>query len=133
MDILIYGCQRLTTLLLPPLLEQGHLISVLGDDPDRMAQLPDDPRVNGILTAEPLLHDYLQRGGVANAHILLALSSDDHRNLLVAQIAQHIFNVPAVVCYLESPYLQDLYAELGLKVVGPHTDLLQQIQQDILD
>jgi len=131
MDILIFGCGRLTNMLLPSLLQGGHQIAVLGPDPDWMGLLPDVPQIEAILTSEPLMQDYLQQGGVADADIFLALSEDDHSNLLSAQIAQHIFNVPSVLCHLNSPPLQQLYRELGLNVIGPSGDLLQIIQQAI--
>ena len=133
MDILIFGCGRLTNMLLPSLLQSGHQIAVLGADPDWMGLLPDVPQIEAILTSEPLMQDYLQQGGVADADIFLALSEDDHSNLLSAQIAQHIFNVPSVMCHLNSPSLQQIYRELGLNVVGPSGDLLQIIQQAIVD
>ncbi|MFQ6028775.1 MAG: NAD-binding protein [Dehalococcoidia bacterium] len=131
MDILIYGCGRLTNMLLPPLLQEGHRIAVLGPDPDCLGKLPDVPQIEAILTPEPLMQDYLQQGGVSDTDVFLALSEDDHSNLLVAQIAQHIFNVPSVICHLDSPHLQNIYRELGLRVVGPSGDLLQHIQQGI--
>jgi trk system potassium uptake protein TrkA len=49
-----------------------------------------------------MMQDYLQEGGIDHADVFLAMSSDDHQNLLVAQIAKHIFNVPKVVCHLAS-------------------------------
>ena len=55
----------------------------------------------------------------------------DHENILVAQIAKHIFNVPKVVCHLGSPQLQVLYAALGLDVVGYSFGLLQDVRQAI--
>jgi trk system potassium uptake protein TrkA len=69
--------------------------------------------------------------GVDTTDIFLALSDDDHRNALTAQIARHIFNVPKVICHLDNPQLQILYAGLGLDVVGYSFGLLQDIRQSI--
>ena len=70
--------------------------------------------------------------GIAVTELFLALSDDDHRNALVAQVAQHIYNVPTVICRLENPQLQQLYSGLGLKVIGSSIlNLFQDIRQVI--
>ena len=46
--------------------------------------------------------------------------------MLVAQIAKHIYNVGIVICRLENPQLQQLYAGLGLQVIGTSTSGLYE-------
>ncbi len=77
------------------------------------------------------MQDYLRLAGVDTTDIFLALSDDDHRNALTAQIARYIFNVPKVICHLDNPQLQILSAGLGLDVVGYSFGLLQDIRQSI--
>ena len=77
------------------------------------------------------MKDYLQEGGIDHADVFLAMSDDDHQNILVSQIAKHIFNVPKVVCHLDSPQLQVIYAGLGLDVVGYSFGLLHDVRQAI--
>jgi Trk K+ transport system NAD-binding subunit len=51
----------------------------------------------------------------------------------LAQTALHLFNVPSVVCRLTSPLLQELYAEMGLNVVGETlAPLAERIQKAIV-
>ena len=73
----------------------------------------------------------LHEGGIDHSDVFLAMSDDDHQNILVSQIAKHIYNVPKVVCHLGSPQLQVLYAALGLDVVGYSFGLLQDVRQAI--
>ena len=131
MRVFILGCGRLTTALVGDLSQNGFEISVLSGDRERLELVAEHPGVNVILTTEPSMQDYLQQGGVNTADIFLALSDDDHQNALVAQIARHIFNVPKVICHLNDPQLQLLYAGLGLDVVGYSIGLLQDIRQAI--
>ena len=131
MRILLFGCNRLTTSLVPDLAGDGTEITVLGSERDCLASVATHPGVKVILTAEPMMQDYLQEGGINHADVFLAMSADDHQNILVAQIAKHIFNVPKVVCHLGSPQLQVLYAALGLDVVGYSFGLLQDVRQAI--
>ena len=131
MHVLILGCNQLTTNLVPDLTNSGVQVTVLAKDRRCLEQIADDPRVRVILTAEPMMQDYLQQGGISTADTFLALSGDDHQNALTAQIARHIFNVPKVICHLNDPQLQILYSGLGLDVVGYSIGLLQDIRQAI--
>lgn len=131
MRVLIFGCNRLTTSLVPDLAGDGVEITVLGDERSCLENVATYPGVRVVLTAEPIMQDYLQEGGIDHADVFLAMSTDDHQNILVAQIAKHIFNVPKVVCHLGNPQLQVLYAALGLNVVGYSFGLLQDVRQAI--
>ena len=129
MQVLILGCNQLTTNLAPELAQADYDVTVVSRDRQCLVQVADVPRVTVILATEPMMQDYLQAGGIDTTDIFLALSSDDHQNALVAQIALHIFNVPKVVCHLNDPQLQILYSGLGMDVVGYSVGLLQDIRQ----
>ncbi|HIF44686.1 MAG TPA: TrkA family potassium uptake protein [Dehalococcoidia bacterium] len=131
MRVLIFGCNRLNSSLVGDLSDRGNEITVLGRERDCLESVATFPGVRVVLTAEPMMQDYLQEGGIDHADVFLAMSSDDHENILVAQIAKHIFNVPKVVCHLGSPQLQVMYAALGLDVVGYSFGLLQDVRQAI--
>ena len=88
--------------------------------------------IEGVLITDAMIQDYLQEAQVATAELFIALSEDDHQNALVCQVARHIFNVPTVVCRLDNPQLQQLYSDLGLKVIGYSVlDLFHNIEQAI--
>ncbi len=129
MQLLIFGCNQLTNNLLPDLAGPEYQVTVLSRDRQCLDWIARDPQVDVILTTEPLMQDYLQNGGISSTEIFLALSNDDHQNALAAQIAQHIFNVPKVICHLNDPQLQILYSSLGMEVVGYSFGLLQDIRQ----
>ena len=129
MRILILGCGSLTTLLLASPDSAEHHFTILSDDINCLNRVADEPRVNALLTVEPQMLDYLQLGGIDNVDAFLALSEDEHLNILTSHIAKHIFNVEKVVCRLENPQLQQLYSELELEVVNPTLDLLQDLSR----
>lgn len=131
MRVLILGCNQLTANLVPDLVQNGHQITILSGDKACLEQVASEPQVEVRLTAEPMMQDYLQLGGIQSTDIFLALSDDDHLNAMVAQIAQHIFEVPKIICHLNNPQLQLFYAGLGLEVVGYSFGLLQDIRQAI--
>ena len=131
MRVLIFGCNRLTASLVPDLAREGTEITVLSGERDCLESVASHPGVRVVLTTEPMMQDYLQEGGINHSDVFLAMSADDHENVLVAQIAKHIYNVPKVVCHLGSPQLQVLYAALGLEVVGYSFGLLRDVRQAI--
>ena len=131
MRVLIFGCNRLSSSLVADLAKDLNEITVLGSDRDSLERVATQSSVKVVLTAEPMMKDYLQEGGIDHADVFLAMSDDDHQNILVSQIAKHIFNVPKVVCHLDSPQLQVMYAGLGLDVVGYSFGLLHDVRQAI--
>ena len=128
MEALIYGSGRLTTRVIPHLAQSGYRVAVLDSNRDALDSLVADRRVQGVLITEPLMQDYLQEGGIKIADLFLALSEKDQENVLLSQIARHIFNVPKVICRLENSDLQQLYSGLGLSVVGSS---IQSLVQDV--
>ena len=132
MEALIYGTGPLTARVIPYLAQSGYRVAVLDSSRDALDSLVADRRVQGILITEPLMQDYLQDGGIKIADLFLALSDKDLENVLLSQIARHIFNVPKVICRLENSDLQQLYSGLGLSVVGsPIQSLAQNVSQAI--
>ncbi len=132
MEAVIYGCGRLTAMLAPQLVQTGYQVTVLSDDSHCLESVVQERTIEGILITDAMMQDYLQEAQVATAELFVALSEDDHQNALVSQVARHIFNVPAVVCRLDNPQLQQLYSGLGLKVVGYSVlDLFHSIEQAI--
>ena len=129
---MIFGCGTLTDLLVPYLKQEGHLVTVLTDDADALERLRREYQVKGVYITEPLMQDYLQEGDIEIIEVFLAISDRDHLNVLVAQIAKHIFNVGTVICRLENPQLQQLYAGLSLKVIGTSTSGLYEETRQLI-
>ena len=131
MRVLIYGCNQLTAALVPELVGEGVEITVIGESRDCLAKLIPYLGVRVLHAAEPKMQDYLQEGGVGHANVFLALSDNDHENLLTAQIARKLFNVSKVLCHLGDPKLQVFYSTLGINVVGQSFGFLQDIHSAI--
>ena len=129
MRMLIYGWGQLAASAIRDLADGDMEITVLGKEPSRLERLSVHPSVTLALLTEPVMQDYLLDAGISHADAFLALSDDDHENLLLAQVAKQMFNVPRVVCHVENPQLQVLYAALGLNVVGYSRGILQDIRQ----
>ena len=61
------------------------------------------------------------KAAVEDADVFMALSDSDTRNALAAQVASNIFRVPTVICRVEDPIMQKVYAGLGIVALGATT------------
>ena len=131
MRVLIYGCGQLAANTVRELAGGGDEIMVLGKERGLLEPLGDYPGVSVLLLTEPAMQNYRLDAGIDQVGAFLALSEDDHENLLLSQIARNMFNVRRVVCRVENPQLQLMYAAMGLNVIGYATGILQDIRQVI--
>jgi len=61
----------------------------------------------------------------------VAVTEGDNRNVMAAQIAKHIFNVPKVICRIYDPIRQELYQTLGLETICPTTVFAQLLREKV--
>lgn len=131
MRILVFGCGQLASGVVRELLDDATEITILGHERGQLERLSNDKKVSAVLLDEPVMRDYLMEAGIANVDAFLALSTNDHDNLLAAQIAKVIFNVRTVVCHVEDPQLQVIYTLQGLNVISYSVGILQDIHYAI--
>ena len=127
MRVLVYGCGQLASGVVRSLIDDATEITVLGNERSQLERLSSFPKVSAVLMEEPIMRDYLMEAHIERADAFLALSTDDHENLLVAQIARRMFNVEIVVCHVEEPQLQMVYTNTGLSVVSYSVGVLQDV------
>ena len=126
MRILILGYNGVGTHLIPRLANDGHRICVIDSDPEWVEYIANQENMEGFLATEPLM-DTLRQAGISNADVFLALTDNDNHNAMAAQVAQHVFHVPKVLCRIDDPGRQQVYEQLGLKVVSPTMALVDSI------
>ena len=132
MDAIIYGCGPVASMLVPGLVRSGYTVTALDSDKTRLESVSGEATVKGVLIADPMMQDYLQEAHIDITELFLALSEDELKNVLVSQVAKHMYNVPLVVCHLDNPQLRQLYSGLGLTIVGfSILDLFNDINQTI--
>ena len=90
MRVLIFGCNRLSASLVADLAGEGNVITVLGGQRDCLESVATHTGVSVVLTAEPMMQDYLQEGGINHADVFLALSGDDPANIIAANIYERV-------------------------------------------
>lgn len=74
----------------------------------------------------------LEKAGVARADVLIATSGDDEDNLVIAQLGQHLFNVPKVIARINNPKNEEIFRRLGVTYTVSQTNIiLSRIEEEI--
>ena len=130
MKIVIMGCGRVGAQLAVLLHADGHAVTVLDRDANSFRRLP--PEFEGTaLLGNGLDEDVLRRAGIEEADAFVAVTQGDNRNVMSAQIAKHIFNVPKVLCRIYDPLRKELYETLGLQAISPTTVFAQMLREEL--
>ena len=130
MKIVIMGCGRVGAQLAALLDADGHTVTVLDTDIRSFRRLK--PTFGGTaLVGNGIDQEALKRANIKKADVFVALTQGDNRNVMAAQIAKHIFNVPRVICRIYDPLRRELYDALGLEAFSPTTIFAQLVREKI--
>jgi trk system potassium uptake protein TrkA len=131
MKIVIMGCGRVGAQLAGLLDTDGHKVTVLDIDAHSFRRLP--PSFGGTaLLGDGTDEEMLKKAGITEADAFVAVTQGDNRNVMAAQIAKHVFNVPKVVCRIYDPLRKDVYEALGLEAISPTTVFAQLLRDKLL-
>jgi trk system potassium uptake protein TrkA len=129
--IIIMGCGRVGAQLASLLDADGHQVTVLDIDAHSFRRLP--PSFGGTaLVGDGTDEEMLRKAGIVGADAFVAVTQGDNRNVMGAQIAKKIFNVPRVICRIYDPLRKDVYEQLGLEAVSPTTVFAHLLRDKLL-
>ncbi|MFC1915793.1 potassium channel family protein [Chloroflexota bacterium] len=130
MKVVIMGCGRVGAQLAGLLDAEGHEVTILDTDTYSFRRL--SPSFGGTaLIGNGIDEEALKRAGIKEADVFVALTQGDNRNVMAAQIAKHIFNVPRVISRIYDPLRQELYDTLGIEAFSPTTIFAQLVKEKI--
>lgn len=116
--IIIVGCGRLGSRLANILSNKGNYVVVIDKDERTFSDL--SPDFSGFrVTGNAAELSVLSGAKLDKAEILIAATHSDNLNLMVAQVARNVFNVPHVLARLFDPNRDEVYAELGIDTICP--------------
>lgn len=116
--IVIVGCGRLGSYLANMLSRHGHSVVVIDNDPATQNFLALE--FSGFwLHGDASEYTVLNQAKIAKADCLIATTREDNLNIMVAQIARRMFNVPKVVARVFDPAREEIYREFGIDTISP--------------
>jgi trk system potassium uptake protein TrkA len=116
MNIIILGCGRVGSTIARQLANDSHQVTVIDVTGDAFRRL--GPKFNGkkiIGTGTDQL--VLKRAGIETADAFVALTQGDNTNIMAAQIARHVFNVPKVTTRIYDPIRAAAYRDIGIETL----------------
>jgi trk system potassium uptake protein TrkA len=137
--VMIVGSGRVGSSIARKMLEQGHEVSVLDEDPEAIAQLEKgmaDSWVDsgGLFTVGTALEmDALEEAGIERADAFVASTDGDNTNLVIAQIAQKRFNIKTVVVRVLDPARASWYEQQGLRTVCPTKIAIEMLEDAVTE
>lgn len=128
MNVVIMGCGRVGAQLATMLDAEGHKVTILDVASYSFRRLPSSFGGTA-LVGDGTDQEALVKAGIEVAAAFVAVTQGDNRNVMAAQIAKHIYDVPRVVCRIYDPLRKDLYASLGLEAISPTTVFAQMLKE----
>lgn len=116
MYAIVVGCGRVGSQLAAMLSADGHDVVVIDREEDAFRRL--GPVFNGV-TISGLAFDErtLREAGAAKADAFAAVTELDNTNLMAAEVASTIFEIPRVVSRLYHPDREITYRKLGVNYI----------------
>jgi trk system potassium uptake protein TrkA len=128
MKVVIMGCGRTGARLAGLLDADQHQVTILDTDTYSFRRLPPDFGGTALL-GNGIDEESLKKAGIEEADAFVAVTQGDNRNVMAAQIAKHIFNVPKVICRIYDPIRRELYNTLGIEAFSPTTIFSQMLKE----
>ena len=116
--VVIIGCGRMGSYLANRLSREGHSLVVVDIDSATFGALSAEFsgfQVEGDATEFAVL----KQAKVDKADVVIAATEEDNVNLMVAQIARNIFNVPRVMARVFDPKRAEIYQDFGIQGICP--------------
>lgn len=132
MRVVIVGCGRVGARIASILDHNGHDVSVIDIDSRAFRRLPASFKGSTVI-GTGIDEDVLRHAGIEGAAAFVAVTNADNRNIMSAQVARLIFNVPEVVLRIYDPVREDTYRRLGLTTVCPTTTISALILDHVIN
>ena len=122
MRVIIMGCGRVGARVASLLDHSDNAITVIDTDSRAFRRLPAGFGGETVI-GTGIDEDVLRKAGIEDADAFIAVTNGDNRNIMAAQVARLVFEVPVVVCRIYDPVREDTYRRLGLTTVCPTTTI----------
>jgi trk system potassium uptake protein len=121
-NVVIVGCGRVGARIAATLDQAGHRVAVVDLSASQFKRLPQD--FNGkAIVGTGIDEDVLKAADIEDADAFFAVTNGDNTNIMSAQIAQTVFEIPNVVARIYDPVREDTYRRMGIHTVCPTTTI----------
>jgi trk system potassium uptake protein TrkA len=118
MRAIVVGCGRVGSTVALNLAEEGWDVTAVDESDAALGRLGERWR-GGFVRGHGMDLDVLREAGIERADAVVVATDGDNSNIVIAQIAQRMFDVQTVVVRLLDPARADFYESRGLDIVCP--------------
>lgn len=130
MYVIIIGCGRVGYLISNRLSKEGHDVVVIDNDEASFDSLSSEFSGFSLLGDAGEI-EILKQAGIEKADSVFVTTRKDNLNLMVAQVAKSIFDVPYVVAKLYDPKSEEIFSSFGIRTISPPGMAVQEFLQEI--
>jgi trk system potassium uptake protein TrkA len=129
--VIVVGCGRLGAAVAQELAGEGHQVAVVDRRAESLERLGRDAQVQRIV-GTGIDIDVLRQAGIDRAEAVAALTDLDNANIMIAQTAQQIFQVPRVVARVNDLRVESVFQALGVPTVCPTRLAVLPVKEQLL-
>lgn len=118
MQALVVGCGYTGRVVIENLHEAYEKMIVIDLDQKNLARLQHFPKVEQVIGDGSDIN-VLLKAGIEGCTIFLAVTGNDHVNLMTALLAKKIFKIKRVICRLNDNAHRSIFEEHKLTVISP--------------
>jgi trk system potassium uptake protein TrkA len=131
MHMIIVGCGRVGSSLARQLTAEGHDVVIIDRNASAFRRLGDD-YAGRTLTGIGFDRDLLIEAGITKDSAVMAVTSGDNSNILIARVAREMFGVEHVVARIYDPRRAAIYERVGIATVATVAWTSKRILRTIL-
>jgi len=118
MYVVIIGCGTVGSLISDELSRQGHDVVVIDNHEASFDNLSSEFSGFCVL-GDPGEIEILKEAKTEKADAVFVTTPKDNLNLMVAQVAKSLFDVPCVVARLSDSKPEEIFSSLGIQTISP--------------
>jgi trk system potassium uptake protein len=128
--IIIAGCGRFGSFLAGKLDELGEELAIIDIDSGTLATLAAEFK-GSTISGDASNIEILHQSGISHAKAVIAATDDDNINLMVAQIARDIYDVPIVIAIVGDASRLSLKENYSFSLYCPSAIVSQAILSEL--
>jgi trk system potassium uptake protein TrkA len=130
MHICVLGPSPLAVLVVRRLVKAGHRIvylTPLAEGDPLVSEVSEDMPIEKY-AFEGSLRELMEAGKIKESQAFIALSADDNRNAMAAQLAKWMFEIGRCICLIHDPERAEMYNRLGIVAISPVQATMQMVE-----
>lgn len=130
MNAIVIGCGRVGSTVALQLQASGWDVTVMDENEDALGRLGES-WTGGFIVGHGMDIQGLREAGIEEADAVVITTDGDNTNIVVAQAAQKMFDVPTVIVRILDPARAQFYASRGLRVICPTSSAIEQLVEAV--